>query len=155
MVKNSIYKLLILIIFINLFSSSFQNNICNSNDNTICESCDSEENKYSSCKYENLYCALTKEKNIYSQCKKMYNKYLRNNDDICGKKDIFWKYSKVIDFLFDINFSFVTKLSELNILFLSKKKKKLKLSFLYPFSNVNVTFNLFVELSLRLFIFKS
>ena len=103
MVKNSIYKLLILIIFINLFSSSFQNNICNSNDNTICESCDSEENKYSSCKYENLYCALTKEKNIYSQCKKMYNKYLRNDDNICGKKDIFFTENTQTNIILKIN----------------------------------------------------
>ena len=103
MVKNSIYKLLVLIIFINLFSSSFQNNICNSNDNTICESCDSEENKYSSCKYENLYCALTKEKNIYSQCKKMYNKYLRNDDNICGKKDIFFTENTQSNIILQIN----------------------------------------------------
>ena len=96
------YKLLILIIFINLFSSSFQN-ICNSNDNTICESCDSEDNIYSSCKYENLYCALTKEKNIYSQCKKMYNKYLRNDDNICGKKDIFFTANTQTNTILQIN----------------------------------------------------
>ena len=96
------YKLLILIIFINLFSSSFQN-ICNSNDNIICESCDSEDNIYSSCKYENLYCALTKEKNIYSQCKKMYNKYLRNDDNICGKKDIFFTANTQTNTILQIN----------------------------------------------------
>ena len=96
------YKLLFLIIFINLFSSSFQN-ICNSNDNTICESCDSEDNIYSSCKYENLYCALTKEKNIYSQCKKMYNKYLRNDDNICGKKDIFFTANTQTNTILQIN----------------------------------------------------
>ena len=103
MEKNSIYNLLILIIFINLFSSSFQDNICNSNDNIICESCDSEENKYSSCNYENLYCALTKEKNIYSQCKKMYNKYLRNDDNICGKKDIFFTTNTQSNIILQIN----------------------------------------------------
>ena len=102
MVKNSYFKLLILIIFINLFSNSFQN-ICNSNDNIICESCDSEDNIYSSCKYENLYCALTKEKNIYSKCKKMYNKYLRNNDDICGKKDIFFTANTQTNTILQIN----------------------------------------------------
>ena len=42
-------------------------------------------------------------------------------------KEIFWKYSKVIVFEFVINFSFVIKLSELNILFFNRKKKKLKL----------------------------
>ena len=107
MLKNSYYKLLILLIFINLFSSSFQNPICNQNDNTICESCDNEENNYSSCKYENLYCALTKEKNIYSQCKQMYNKYLRNNENLCGKKDIIFttntQSSNILQINEDIN----------------------------------------------------
>lgn len=109
------YKLLILIIFINLFSSSFQN-ICNSNDNIICESCDSEDNIYSSCKYENLYCALTKEKNIYSQCKKMYNKYLRNDDNICGKKDIFFTANTQTNTILQINKDIINNNNNLDVI---------------------------------------
>ena len=104
MVKNSHYKLFFVIIFINLFSSSFQNYNCNSNDdNSICESCDSEEKNYSSCKYENLYCSLARQSNIYIQCKKMYNKYLRNNENLCGKKDIIFTSNTQTNTILQIN----------------------------------------------------
>jgi hypothetical protein len=59
--------------------------------NSICETCNIESTDYSQCKYQNLYCLLSKEKSIYSQCKHYYSRDFRNNLEnyaICGTKDI-------------------------------------------------------------------
>ena len=104
MVKNQIYTLFFnLIILINLIIYSYQENICDFNgNNSICETCDIESKDYSECKYKNLYCILSKDKNNYLQCKNLYSRDLRNildNSIACGKKEIIFttnNYSQTI-----------------------------------------------------------
>ena len=93
MIKQSIYQYLLShIILLNLLFYSYEENICDfNNNNLICEVCDNDSNDYSQCKYQYLYCILSKEKNIYSQCKHLYSRDFRNDLDnlsICGTKDI-------------------------------------------------------------------
>ena len=98
MSKHPLYNLLFFYIIINLLSVFYQEIICDlNNNNSFCESCDNEANDYSKCKYQDLYCVLSKEKNIYSQCKQLYSKSLRNNKDndvLCGEKDIIFNTNK-------------------------------------------------------------
>ena len=98
MSKHPLYNLLLFYIIINLLSVFYQEIICDlNNNNSFCESCDNEANDYSKCKYQDLYCVLSKEKNIYSQCKELYSKSLRNNKDndvLCGEKDIIFNTNK-------------------------------------------------------------
>ena len=103
MVANYIYTLFFNIIIINIIIYSYQGNICDFNGNiSICETCDIESKDYSQCKYQNLYCILSKDKNNYSQCKYLYSRDLRNildNRVSCGQKDIIFttnNYSQTI-----------------------------------------------------------
>ena len=92
------------LIFFDLLSKAFQETICdfNFNDYPICEECFIESNDYSKCKYKDLYCILTKEKNIYSQCKSLFSRDLRKNIDnniLCDEKNIIFttnNYTKTI-----------------------------------------------------------
>ena len=97
-------SLFLYLIFFDLLSEVFPETICdyNLNNNTICEECLIESNDFSQCKYKDLYCVLTKEKNIYSQCKSLFSRDLRKNMDnniLCGEKNIIFatnNYTKTI-----------------------------------------------------------
>ena len=106
MVNNPIYTLFFNILIINIIIYSYQEHICDFNDNnSICENCDNESNDYSQCKYQNLYCILSKGKNNYSQCKNLYNRDLRNildNRIACGQKDIIFTTNNYSQTLFQL-----------------------------------------------------
>ena len=92
------------IIIFDLSSKILLETICDNNfiNNSICEECSIKSNDYSQCKYKDIYCILTKEKDIYSECKSLFNRDLRNNidnDNICGEKDTIFttnNYTKTI-----------------------------------------------------------
>ena len=120
MFKKFLYSLIFLIIFLNLLSNSYEQTKCELIlNNSLCEACNIESNDYSQCKYQNLYCTLSKEKNIYSQCKNLYNRDLRKNmknNLLCGEKNIIFTEKNNTQTIFQIKEENINNFNDLEFL---------------------------------------
>ena len=120
MSKNPL-NILFQIIFFDLLSKVFLETICDSNfnNNPICEECIIELNNYSKCKYKDLYCILTKGKNIYSQCKLLFSRDLRKNIDnniICGEKDFIFTNNNYTETIFQLKEETLNNFNDIELL---------------------------------------
>ena len=103
MLKYLFSSILFFVVITNFIIKTNSQEICELNEQpSFCELCNDDQNDYSECIYENLYCILSKGKNLYSKCKKLYSRFLRNNihnDNFCGNKEIIFinnNYSQTI-----------------------------------------------------------
>ena len=160
MLNHYFFPLIFNLIIINLLTNSYQNSECNLDPDSICGACNDNDGNYSICKYEDLYCSLLKQKNIYSKCKYLFQRDLRKikyNNIMCNAKGINFtakthiqtmlniknitnRYNdeNIRDFHCDYDFK-ITNLNE-------SSTNKLNITILLGNKNVNDDFNFFFYL---------